>query len=281
MGSIIRSKLIYVLLILVIFFIWIYFPFIFMNLMKWMGWLGTDLKGYGEYGAIGDIYGSLNTFISSIALCAVAFTTYLQVKSLEESRKSNQEIQLANEFTQFTSQFYNLLNYKNERVKLLCLKNGTDEIVGFEVFRAYHFEYLKVIKNEWKEKCDGLESQDVQSMLRVVSKRLNKGKNYYELSNYFNLYTQIFSLIDNTNLNKVQRKFAIDLVRSTMTLSEQLIMFFIAPHKGRLFVALEDKEIFNTFFHKLYIPFAKNFYNESFFYIEPWKSVFNDNENPT
>ena len=281
MREISRSKLKYLLLILLILLVWIYFPFIFMNLMNWMGWIGTDIKGYSEFGAIGDIYGSLNTFISSIALCGVAFTTYLQVKSLDETRISNQNIHQANEFAQFTSQFYGLLNYKNERVKLLCLKNGVEEIIGFEVFRAYHLEYLKVIKNEWKNNCESLESQDIKNMLNIISKRLNKGKYYYEVSNYFNLYIQIFSLIDNTNLSEAQREFAIDLVKSSMTLSEQVTMFFITPFKNRLYVSLEDKEIFNTFYHKKYIPFAKKFYNESFFSNNNWKSTFNDIENPT
>lgn len=77
MGLKVRGKLKYTLLIIFIFFIWTYFPFIFRFLMNWMGWLGTDLKGFSEFGAIGDIYGSLNTLISSLALCAVAYSTTL------------------------------------------------------------------------------------------------------------------------------------------------------------------------------------------------------------
>ena len=63
------------------------FPLIF---SKIIGHTLGDLSLYGEnLGSIGDIYGSLNTLVSSIALLAVAFTTYLQVISLKETRKAN------------------------------------------------------------------------------------------------------------------------------------------------------------------------------------------------
>ncbi|MDC4542035.1 hypothetical protein NQ781_18430, partial [Acinetobacter baumannii] len=50
-----------------------------------------ELSDLTKLGPLGDIYGSLNTLISSIALSAVAFSAYLQVTSLKETRIANKE----------------------------------------------------------------------------------------------------------------------------------------------------------------------------------------------
>lgn len=232
----------------------------------------SELSDFTKLGPLGDIYGSLNTLISSIALCAVAFSAWLQITSLKEVREANQRQESVTEYAIFSNQLYALLNYKNERIKALSLNNKDETITEFAVFRAYHFEFLRVLKNDWRGKCEELDYNDIQVMIRKISRKLNNGKAYYDLSNYFNIYTQILLLIDGSNLEIDKREFAINLVKSTMTLSEQVVMFFIAPYKGQLFDAIYGKEIFDTFYHEAYVPYAIQFYDETFFTSEKWKS---------
>ncbi|MDC4304574.1 hypothetical protein NQ660_18480, partial [Acinetobacter baumannii] len=130
---------------------------------------------------------------------------------------------------------------------------------------------------DWKGKCDSLDRTQVKSMFHKLSKRINNDQHFYELGNYFNLYTQIFSLIDNNGLSKEQKEAAISLVRATMTLSEQVTMFFVGGYKDDLNDIIEGKEIFNTFYSRVYVPFARQFYDETYFKSERWKKKFNRN----
>ncbi|CAA0290268.1 hypothetical protein [Acinetobacter baumannii] len=307
-----QKKLVWGVGILLIVFLWIVFPFIFKLLIEAYKF-PNDFKDFGPFG---DIYGSLNTLISSIALCAVAYSTYMQTKGLEETRKANKQQLSISEYAIFSSQLYDLLNFKSERVKALVInrklnktedndnkqtnksenidnKNQTNKneveagnkeiqsnvirIEGFEVFRVYHSEFLKLLDTDWKGKCDSLDRTQVKSMFHKLSKRINNDQHFYELGNYFNLYTQIFSLIDNNGLSKEQKEAAISLVRATMTLSEQVTMFFVGGYKDDLNDIIEGKEIFNTFYSRVYVPFARQFYDETYFKSERWKKKFNRN----
>lgn len=268
--------------------LWFLFPWIF---SVFFNLIIKNPKEYGEsFGAVGDIYGSLNAFVSSIALCAVAYATYKQIKASEETHQANQKQLSVSEYALFSSQLYDLLNFKNERIKALVINGKTKKIdengreieidfriEGFEVFKVYHREILEVLKLEWKDKCDSLKSHQVKSMFHKISKKINNGQNFYELGNYFNLYTQIFLLIDNDSLTKDEQKAAISLVRATMTLSEQVTMFFICGYKGELHDILHGKQVFNSFYSKHYIPFALQFYDATYFESERWNKVFSEN----
>ena len=82
----------------------------------------NELTDFTKLGPLGDIYGSLNTIVSSIALCAIAFTTYLQVISLKETRKITTEQMDESRNAIFATKFYALLNYKDEKLKTLSVK---------------------------------------------------------------------------------------------------------------------------------------------------------------
>lgn len=82
-----QKKMIWGVGVLSIVCLWIAFPFIFKLLIE----AYKFPKDFTDFGPFGDIYGSLNTLISSIALCAVAYSTYLQITSLNETRVTNKE----------------------------------------------------------------------------------------------------------------------------------------------------------------------------------------------
>jgi hypothetical protein len=82
----------------------------------------NELTDFTKLGPLGDIYGSLNTIVSSIALCAIAFTTYLQVISLK------QEKLLLSKWMNLEMQFLrlNFMHYLTTKMKLktLCKEMG-------------------------------------------------------------------------------------------------------------------------------------------------------------
>lgn len=294
MGSIIRSKLKYVLLILFIFLIWVYFPFIFMNLMKWMGWLGTDLKGYGEFGAIGDIYGSLNTFISSIALCAVAYSTWLQVTSLKETRESNiKQLELAEKIHDeqiqesrnaiFANQFYSLLNFKKDRLNNLSLVYGEVDANGEKITKfvpALHViedlseKFIEILTNN-NDEYKGLSNEILKN--EFVYKYIDLGYGSISfLSSYFRIYSDLCSLIRNSELTKSEKDFYKSVLSNSMFLHEQILLFWIAPIINDF--DLENSEIFTLFDQFTeFKNFALQFHKASHFKSETWKEYFNNN----
>lgn len=315
MGSIIRSKLKYILLILSIFLIWVYFPFIFMNLMKWMGWLGTDLKGYGEFGAIGDIYGSLNTFISSIALCAVAYSTWLQVTSLKETRVTNKrQLKLAEDSHKeqlkesrnaiFASQFYSLLNYKKDKLNSIELNFITDELIEKEKVSDLNVEKSKTNRNRKLVKINGL------SVIQKMVEEFNDFSKYHPLElskfstsellvdfytvsekkfddpispiiSYLYIYKDLTELISRANISIEDKDHFKSIVRNSMFQEEQILLFWVSPIFVNLRFFLKDSELFNQFgLNQGYSNYALKHHEKSHFHLKEWKDFFDRQQNP-
>ncbi|MDC4909060.1 hypothetical protein NQ998_18725, partial [Acinetobacter baumannii] len=163
---------------------WLSFPIFF-------EWLITkhfhiNPEDYGKkFGAVGDTYGSLNTLISSIALCAVAYSTWLQVTSLKETREVNKlQIDLAekNHLEQlnesrnaiFANQFYSLLNYKREK------------------FNSIVLECRYPINQIGEKKANGLVVMQILTTDFVT--RLDEDPNFYENLNQLEIRTQFFEI---------------------------------------------------------------------------------------
>ncbi|MCQ1094698.1 hypothetical protein NNO88_07210, partial [Acinetobacter baumannii] len=103
----------------------------------------------GDLGPIGDIYGSLNSLISSIALCAVAYSTILQIKELRLSRMTYKDQLSETKFATFSNLFYSLLNHKQTKYNNFRIVNETDEFDSVRIFNAISKRLLRLVKNEW------------------------------------------------------------------------------------------------------------------------------------
>jgi len=291
MGAIFRSKLKYVLIILFIFLVWVYFPFIFMNLMNWMGWLGTDLKGYGEFGAIGDIYGSLNTFISSIALCAVAYSTWLQVTSLKETREINaKQLKLAQHSHEeqvkesrnaiFANQFYSLLNYKkdkfnslefekrkpsNEKLKALAAIQTLNHMFNLylDVDPAYYDKYeVEQIHQEFMEACENLFFESISPLI-----------------SYFYLYKNLINLINKSDLNPKEKALYIDILSNSMFQEEQLFIFWISAFLPDLKSSFDNSLLLNQLvYQEKYKNYGLRFHHKRTFRTKSWYQAFEEHE---
>ncbi|WP_151988946.1 hypothetical protein [Acinetobacter oleivorans] len=266
---------------------WLSFPIFF-------EWLITkhfliNPEEYGKkFGAVGDTYGSLNTLISSIALCAVAYSTWLQVTSLQESRKVNeQQLNLAINNHQeqvresrnavFANQFYSLLNYKNEKFKELafCDKNG-NKVKGYNFFKILTIELHKKIMVQNYSKIDEINENIIREYFEEVCKNLNNNELYYELFTYLEIYSALIKLINSSDLSQEDKNFYGDLLRTTVAGNEQLSIFLIAPMWERLYSEIRLVAFFNSFNRtEAYEKFALKFYSKGNFAVETWQKVFN------
>ena len=269
MREISRSKLKYLLLILLILFVWIYFPFIFMNLMNWMGWIGPDLKGYSEFGAIGDIYGSLNTLISSLALCAVAYSTVLQVNELKLARKTYVDQLNEAKYSNFSALFYSLLQNKLQIFNNLKAESRSGEIlIGQHLFAALTTDFFYHLKQEIYIKGEDLQSYEKYHVQKFFSVQLMtdyKGVVFSELLTYFASYSNILNLINNADIKEEQKAFCIRILRDGMTIYEQTILIAISSFDENLKDSFKNSKIIKTSFKKPMILFIKKFHEPDMF----------------
>ncbi|MFW1756541.1 hypothetical protein ACG9Y4_05345 [Acinetobacter guillouiae] len=266
-----KTLLTLVILLFVIVPSWAYFPIFFAKLTHWM--LG-DAKVYGDHlGAVGDIYGSLNTLVSSIALLAIAFTTYLQVVSLRETRAVNNEQIKESRHSVFTAKFYGLMNYKLELLHTLKVKDKDNEYKGYEIFVLFHNKMSELLSNEWLELYN-IDDKELQEEFHKFARQINGSKEFANWFSYFLIYAELIKLIKNSKIEKHEKSFFEKVVRNSMTMEEQVTLFWIAPFVPKIYPHLKESRIFSVFYNHKYIAYGNRFYDKTYFDSSNWDAAF-------
>lgn len=251
--------------------LWITFPFIFKTLLSFY----TFPENFNEFGAFGDIYGSLNTLISSIALCAVAFSTWLQVTSLRETRKSNEsQLLLAQEahdaqiresrYAVFVSMFNGLMALKQTKLESLNIKNPEYNYIGFEIFNFLADSFSKSFDNKFNN-VYALSENDVKNHFFRVLKELNGDQKFYDLGSFFLLYENLLNLIYESDLDMKEKEYFKAAVRNSMSGAEQLTLFWMGAYSPKFKLFLKESQIFSQFYSDKMMPFAIRFHDKSSF----------------
>lgn len=287
-----QKKLIWGVGILSLICLWIAFPLIFKALIESYKFPAN----FNSFGPFGDIYGSLNTLISSIALCAVAYSTYLQVTSLKESREVNaRQISLAQQTHNeqiiesqnaiFATKFYSLLNFKKDKLNSLTVQKKVP--FGENEFRYTQEEGVRAMDEiSWKF-CQRLKENITlyngftREKLFNDFKQVTKELNYQALSSmisYFHIYKDLCRLIRYSNISEEDKTFYKSVLSNSMTQGEQLLLFWIKPMFGGIDIA--DSEIFTLFIHsEIFENFGLQFHKEHHFKSKKWKNAFRKSKN--
>ncbi|MEB7642654.1 hypothetical protein [Acinetobacter pittii] len=288
-------KLGWFILIGVLFLIWIFFP----TLFSWWAlhvWHvpSTELKSIANLGPLGDIYGSLNTLISSLALCAVAYSAYLQVTSLNESRRSTErQLLLAekNHLEQlkesknaiFTNQFYSLLNYKKVKFDSLEFERKlpmNPKIKGLEALQVLTAHFNLYLSND-PLYFDNYTENEMQDEFLGICEGFFKGT-ISPLISYFYLYKNLLELIKNSELHPKEQAFYLDVLSNSMFQEEQLFIFWISVFNQDLKYIFYNSRLLNQIaYEKFYKNYGLKFHEKMTFRTRAWREVFNENENPT
>lgn len=272
--------------------IWLFFPAIFNWWAEFVWHIPhNELEKVSDLGPLGDIYGSLNTLISSIALCAVAYSAYLQVTSLKETREATvRQLELAeknhkeqlneSKNSQFTNQFYALLNYKAETFRSLSIQNGEEIFSQNQIMKKFRNHFRVFIIKHSKGNIDDLTKEMIRKEFIRFSKQVNNN-NFFELFSYFECYVSLIRLIDMYQLDKKQKFFYMGLIRHSMTPDEQMVLFLLAPMWHRVHEGLAKSEIFYSFNLNNYVKFSLKYYDESYFALTNCKEIFKKNMDQT
>lgn len=279
----IHSWLISLTILLALLAFWCLYPIFF----QWL--IVTQFKinpiVYGEtFGAVGDTYGSLNTLVSSLALAGVAYSAYLQVTSLKETREATvRQLELAeknhkeqlneSKNSQFTNQFYALLNYKAETFRSLSIQNGEEIFSQNQIMKKFRNHFRVFIIKHSKNNIDDLTKELIRREFIRFSKQVNNN-NFFELFSYFECYVSLIRLIDMYQLDKKQKFFYMRLIRHSMTPDEQMVLFLLAPMWDRVHEGLAKSEIFYSFYLNNYVKFSLKYYDESYFALASCKEIF-------
>lgn len=270
----ITGKVSYVWLIAITFglFVMLTYPYFF----NWwaINFWGVTEGELSDLGPLGDIYGSLNSLISSIALCAVAYSAWLQVTSLKETRLVNNLQIRESRNAIFTTKFYSLLSYKEEILRSLNITFEGKTYQGREIFSIYVIYIDNLFDNEWKD-LNHFDKKLLNAEIRKCNKIVNDGKEFSDWYSYFLQTVNLINLIKNSNIDSDEKKYFYNILRSSMSMHEQLTLFWVAPATPQVYDFLRGIRIFNLFFNRKLIPFAKHFYDESCFNNKSWGDVFN------
>ncbi|RSQ24259.1 hypothetical protein EA709_16855 [Acinetobacter baumannii] len=284
-----QKKLIWGVGVLSIICLWIAFPLIFKALIESYKFPAN----FNSFGPFGDIYGSLNTLISSIALCAVAYSTWLQVTSLKETRRTNiKQLKLAEDSHNeqlnesrnaiFANQFYSLLNFKKDRLNNLSIVQGgvgvngektTKFVPALHVIEDLAEKFIEILNNN-NDEYKGLSNEMLKNKFIHNYIELGYGSISY-LSSNFRIYSDLCNLIRDAKITKSDKDFYKSVLSNSMFLHEQILLFWIAPVLSDF--QLEDSEIFTLFDQFTeFKNFALEFHKASHFKSESWKNHFNN-----
>lgn len=238
----------------------------------------VEVVELADLGPIGDIFGSLNSFISSIALCAVAFSTWLQVTSLRETRiANNEQIKQAKEVhdsqmlelrkTILLNHFYNLLTLKNEYLKSLILDNGVQKRIGNEFFEFMYQSFKEQKRNVWQDLTQ-VTRTDLEDAFRMTIQNNNQGVFSGNWLSYFCIHTELNKILNNPELSIDDKNFLRSILRNSMTPSEQGTLLWIASFSWRIASGLESSYICVHLTPSFIGEFAARFLFKSFWGLE-------------
>lgn len=274
----------WLILITIVAFIFLTYPYFF-NLWAIYFWHvpETELSDYTKLGPLGDLYGSLNTLISSIALCAVAYSTWLQVTSLKETRDATtRQLELAEKNHQeqlkeskdaiAVNNFFNLLNYKEQKYRSLFVKNADITKDADLIFSEIKNKIVFLFENEWKD-ISNVNKNHVHEKMTEIMKAVGRGCPD-AIYVYFSVYIGLINTIKDSPWDKKTKSRYSQLLCDSMNINEQIVFFVISSYVSRLNLVLENSNIFGVFNEEIYVSFGLKFHKKSHFWTKDWRVEF-------
>lgn len=242
--------------------LWFLFPWIYSVLFSV---IIKNPEYYGDrFGAVGDIYGSLNTLISSMVLCAVAYSTTLQVKELRLARKTYTDQLNESRYSNFTTNFYALLNHKNQNYKNLDEKNKFGKIVDSqEIFTQISKEFFNLNKGKWADKK--FDQIDVKREFRSFVHNRVRSTLYIKLEAHFSIYADLNSLIQSSELSNIDKHFYLRLIANSMNIDEQISLVWLSSFNKELKEGLLGSGLIKVGCYLDIINFIMYFHDKSLF----------------
>lgn len=206
-----------------------------------------------------------------------------QLKQARESTKQQLDLAEATRDAQikesqnaiFTTKFNSLLNYKDEMLKTFMVTKDNKIYEGREIFDIYFKHFENLIDNNWKD-IKKFNKFSIIEELRKCDRSFDEGVEFSDWYSYFLKIADIIKLVKNSGLQESEKEFFFSVVRSSMTMREQITLFWVAPVVPQIYPVLEDSKLFNLFYNDKFIPYAQQFYKLAHFNSNSWTAVFGE-----
>lgn len=282
-----QKRLLWGLGILFIFIIWITFPLIF---KKWVFTLlvkppFTPLE-FATLGPIGDIFGGLTAFFTSLTLIIVLYSAYLQRKAnkdareamaeqLKQARESTiQQLDLArathdtqlqeSRYSIFINGFNSLLNYKHNRYMSIQTTKGSRTYQAHEVFTHLNIGLRDYMENDWKDISKVTPEQIERDFYSVMSE-ISNIRNHTELMGYFTTISDLYNFINRSSINDDDKEFYKSMVLNSLSTGEQAALYWIGAFRSEFNTLARNERCFDFAYHEDMMPFSIKFYSKECF----------------
>lgn len=293
-----KKRLLWGLGILFIFIVWITFPLIFKT---WVFTLivkppFTPLE-FASLGPIGDIFGGLTAFFTSLTLIIVLYSAYLQRQANKDAREAmseqlkqakeasaeqlkqakestRQQLELARDthssqiketqYSIFSNIFYSLLNQKHERSRVIFFEKDEQKIDLYQMFEYVNAKIFSLVDNQWKDVSD-ITISDLKKEFDLLLVEKNKFSQSPNIYTYFLIYIDLFNLIRDSDLEENDKTFFKTVITNSMTIGEQLTFLWISAFTPILLEELKDTQVFDYFYHENLRSFVFKFHKKSHF----------------
>ncbi|WP_151779795.1 hypothetical protein [Acinetobacter bereziniae] len=273
---------------------WGVFPLFFKWIMISVSSKETDLK---DYGALGDIYGSLNTLFTSATLAFVIYSTILQRQANQDSRnamanqlrqarnatrKQLRQAQIATrrqlalaqathdtqmkelKYANFTNVFYTLLNQKHTRYAQLQTNKNDTKYSSEQIFTHLSIGLKEHLNKKWVDISKVTKDEISNDFFQYMQNICNVA-NHSEIIIYFNVIIELLNFINKSDLDGEEKKYFKEIVRNSIMAGENAALLWVGSFRESLHKVIVNEKIFSVGYHKEMMPFVVKFYNKSCF----------------
>lgn len=275
--------------------LWFMFPWIY---SVFFNFILKNPKEYGEsFGAVGDIYGSLNALFTSATLAIVVYSTLLQRQAnedarvamedqLREARRSSkeqivqarastkQQLALAqathdaqikeSKYAIFSNVFNYLLSYKHEFYLSIQTTKGNKTFQAHEVFTHINIAMFDHVKNEWAD-ISLVTVQNLQQDFHKCMFEISNIKNYSEIFVYLMNIKNLFEFINRSSIEEEDKVFYKKLIIDSMTTGEQVALLWISAYDKLLREFVESEKCLDLSYNEECMPFVVKFHRKESF----------------
>ncbi|MBO6184156.1 MAG: putative phage abortive infection protein [Chryseobacterium sp.] len=211
-------------------------------------------RGIEVRGTFGDMFGSVNAIYSGLAFAGIIITIYLQSHELKLQRKelrdTRREFEIQNATLskqQFENTFFQMISLFTNIVENSKYITPHFNVQGRDVFDKLLQKYNGIADDHIKNLNNAIGAVAIHNNPSKKKSRINIDKNdavkFYDmlyfhhkniLAHYFRTLYHIVKLINTTQ--DIDKKFYISIIRSQLSSSEQILLFYNCLHtNGNLF----------------------------------------------
>lgn len=201
------------------------------------------------------------------------------IKQLEMARLTHNEQIKEIRNSNFDNKFYVLINYKMNFLNSIVAERSGNKLSGLQIFEKIVLFFTKeYYSSPENEKTDLIELKKKYIKFLIS---LNEKGPLTSIYSYFLIYESIYMLLEIADMNEAEKKVYELILRNSMSASEQVSLFFLAPLYSEFMGIFYDKEIFQSFRVEMYETYALQNFDESYFFNSRDKMIFEQNQTPT